>query len=761
MKTFLRCFAVLLCALGLSALAAPQPILRNSWSTNAPGTPVRGVNNLSVTNSADKEWRFYGTGTSTVARLADVTNALLSLSGITNVPYSGFTNYGASRVTGTAYFGSDLLVAGDAYINSLQSSNAFFFPPAGGSVAGTFYSNVNVQGNISASNIVAGNGSFYGNGVGVTNIPSTSITGNGFVLTLNGNATNLAVSPAAYNLPVLSASNNALALAFSIKSNGFSTFLKGVASTNDILTTVLGTDAGLAGAQSTNGVAVGTLAGNAALNSNRGVFMGYLAGYQSSDFYNSVVIGYEAGRIGAGMYETVAVGYDAAYIGSNSREGVYIGYGSGMQSTNNIGNTSVGWRSGYQSSASPYSTFLGKEAGYQAYNSEGATWVGYQSGQTASGNINSAGLGYRAGYGVISGSNSVFAGFDAGQGSSGSHEAVVIGSEAGYTTITSPSAVLIGITAGYRAVESLQLVAIGKLSGSRIYRGTNSTFVGYTSGFESTNVWGTVGIGGFAGYRATGSFFSTFLGHGSGVRSTNSFYLTAAGANSGYEADLAHQSVFLGVSAGRTSRSASNSVFIGAWSGTNTTRANTLFIDGVGKGTNALIYGEFDTGLVRINTNLQVVAQVNAGSTTAAVNQPIGMFGFLNLFTQVNSAVMSLTFYTNIISFNNVTTNGFYANPAIGVLTNAVAGYYRISIDLTALGASNQHIEGCVLTNSVDSELIGFQKQYSNTQVRKAAQSATGIMYLPALTRVSFGIKSTNDTTAIVIAKANLTIGTP
>ena len=326
MKTFLRFFAVLLCTFELIALSAPQPILRNPWSTNAPGTPVRGVNNLSVTNSADKEWRFYGTGTSTVARLADTTNALGSLSGITNVPYSGFTNYGAFIVQNTGYFYDDLLVSGDAYINSLQSSNALFYPPAGGSVAGTFYSNVNVQGSISASNIVAGNGSFYGNGVGVTNIPSTSITGNGFVLTLNGNATNLAVSPAAYNLPVLSASNNALALAFSIKSNGFSTFLKGLTSTNDIHTTVVGTDAGLGNAQSTNGTAVGSAAGNAALNSNRGVFMGGLAGYQSSDFYSSVVLGYEAGRSGAGMFETVAVGYDAGYIGSNSREASFLGY---------------------------------------------------------------------------------------------------------------------------------------------------------------------------------------------------------------------------------------------------------------------------------------------------------------------------------------------------------------------------------------------------------------------------------------------------
>jgi len=156
-----------------------------------------------------------------------------------------------------------------------------------------------------------------------------------------------------------------------------------------------------------------------------------------------------------------------------------------------------------------------------------------------------------------------------------------------------------------------------------------------------------------------------------------------------------------------------------------------------------------------------VRALTNGYAPPSIVDQPIGLFGFLNLYNELTTPVLSLTYYTNVTTFDNVTTNGFLANKTIGTLTNSVAGYYRITIDLTSIGAASQHIEGCVLTNKVDSELIGFQKQFSNTQTRKAAQSATGIMYLPALTQVSFGIKSTNDTTALTIFKANLTIGTP
>jgi len=164
---------------------------------------------------------------------------------------------------------------------------------------------------------------------------------------------------------------------------------------------------------------------------------------------------------------------------------------------------------------------------------------------------------------------------------------------------------------------------------------------------------------------------------------------------------------------------------------------------------------------VRINTNLQVtgVAYVNAGK----VQQPIGQFGFLNQYIQSSSAVLAAAgaHYTNVVGYNNITLNGFTGSTNTGTLTNTYAGYYRITCDLTSLGAANQHIEGCVLTNRVDGELVGFQKQFSNTQERKAAQSASGIFYLPALTEISFGIKSTNDTTAITIYKANLTIGTP
>lgn len=61
--------------IGQCLFAAPPPVLRNSWSTNTAGTPVRGVDNLSVTNAGSgTNWTFFGISPQTVARLMDVTN---------------------------------------------------------------------------------------------------------------------------------------------------------------------------------------------------------------------------------------------------------------------------------------------------------------------------------------------------------------------------------------------------------------------------------------------------------------------------------------------------------------------------------------------------------------------------------------------------------------------------------------------------------------------------------------------------------------
>lgn len=78
--------AAILLASVLGLFAQNAPILRNSWSTNAAGTPVQGADNLSVTNlGSGTNWQFFNVGPKTVARLSDVSNIVTAVSGsVTN-----------------------------------------------------------------------------------------------------------------------------------------------------------------------------------------------------------------------------------------------------------------------------------------------------------------------------------------------------------------------------------------------------------------------------------------------------------------------------------------------------------------------------------------------------------------------------------------------------------------------------------------------------------------------------------------------------
>jgi hypothetical protein len=658
-------FAFLAVCFGAFA-ATPQPILRNPFSTNAAGTPVYGVSNISVTNQSQHRWNFYGTNAETVARLFDTTN---------NTGYIKSLN---GQGTNTSIRSSDATSIPFQVRTNLASTNPVFLVNSNGNVGiGTN----NPQSKLHVTDLSA------------NSVPGIRISDDVQSFAMRVNGANLD------EFQIYDVNDSRLALGVS-EVDGAVFVPNGLHSTNAIGTTVLGVNAAV-DSQMTNGVATGYAAGYQSTNSYGSVFDGYYAGYQSLNSYSSVFDGYYAGRQSLNSYNSVFDGYTAGYQSSNSYSSVFDGYYAGRQSSNSYNSVFDGYYAGYQSSNSYGSVFDGYTAGYQSLNSY----------------------------------NSVFDGY----------------------------------TAGYLSLNSY-----------------NSVFDGYYAGYQSFNSYSSVFDGFAAGYQSSNSYGSVFDGYAAGRQSFNSY-----------------SSVFDGSYAGYQSSNSSQCVFLGQYAGTNTVRPKTLLIDTVYKGTNALIYGEFDTGLVRINTNLHVTGNVGIGTIAPAsslhvtnttlttqplridagananalvvdtngvalvragtVQQPVGLFGFLNQYIQSSSAVLAAAgaHYTNVAGYNNITLNGFTGSTNTGILTNTYAGYYRITCDLTSLGAASQHVEGCILTNGVDSELIGWQKQYSSSNNRKAPQSATGYIYLPALTRISFGIKSTNDTTAITIYKANLTIGTP
>ena len=148
--------------------------------------------------------------------------------------------------------------------------------------------------------------------------------------------------------------------------------------------------------------------------------------------------------------------------------------------------------------------------------------------------------------------------------------------------------ILIGASAGYNLTdEVVSTVAIGT---SALYNGgemEHSTAIGSSSLFNATGGYNTA-LGSNAGRGA-----SNFSGKNN----------TFIGALAGYGA-VGSNNVFLGSGAGRNATGSGN-VFLGSTSGYNETGSNKLYIEN-SNSSSPLIYGEFDSNLVRINGLLDI-----------------------------------------------------------------------------------------------------------------------------------------------------------
>jgi hypothetical protein len=96
------------------------------------------------------------------------------------------------------------------------------------------------------------------------------------------------------------------------------------------------------------------------------------------------------------------------------------------------------------------------------------------------------------------------------------------------------------------------------------------------------------------------------LGRTSGSFNSDGSNNTFVGASAGYYNTSGNQNVALGRLAGINSQGDGN-VFLGFAAGYNESGANKLYIDNSGADpNNALVYGEFDTGVIRLNATAHI-----------------------------------------------------------------------------------------------------------------------------------------------------------
>ncbi len=304
----------------------------------------------------------------------------------------------------------------------------------------------------------------------------------------------------------------------------------------------------------------------------------------------------------------------------NSGNSVFFGQNAGrVDNLSNRQNVYVGTSAGYNSATGLYNVAMGYQALYNHAAPNNTTAIGHSAGRNYSGAFGSTMIGYYAGY-QSSGNNNVMIGYESGMENTGSDN-FFMGRGTGWYN-TGNNNIMMGYYTGYDA------------------RGSNNIFFGTNAGYEnrgSDNIF----LGVSAGSRSLGND-NIFLGYQAGVAN-------ATGT----------RNVFLGRQAGYSNVLGNGNIFLGYQAGYSETNSNRLYIDNSNTAT-PLVYGEFDTNVLRINGALQIN---NPSSTGYALPTTDGNSGQILItngagnVSWVSSSVLGADTFQDVTDRGATTTN--------------------------------------------------------------------------------------------------------
>ena len=244
----------------------------------------------------------------------------------------------------------------------------------------------------------------------------------------------------------------------------------------------------------------------------------------------------------------------------------------------------IGLQSGFSNTSGIYNSFMGFQTGY--HNTVGSRNIF---------------LGYQSGYSNSSGENNVFQGYQAGLANTTGSWNIFLGPYAGWRNKTGYSNIIIGNMAGYFCTSS------------------ENTFIGQQAGSADTSGMLNVFIGNFSGEGTTNGSNNTYLGYGASRMNQSGTNNISLGVTAGFN-NHGNYNTLLGATSGYNNSNGSGNVFIGYGAGFSEAGSNKLIISNNQSG--ALIYGEFDNNLVRINGDLYAQStlinngiEVNTGNT--------------------------------------------------------------------------------------------------------------------------------------------------
>lgn len=223
-------------------------------------------------------------------------------------------------------------------------------------------------------------------------------------------------------------------------------------------------------------------------------------------------------------------------------------------------------------------------------------------------------LGTNAGMASVSGINSVFIGNNAGAYTSGQALSIHIGNNAGYQLTTKPE------------LSYPQNIIMGNNAGYQSYNSVNSVLIGASAGIYATGVSRSVAVGSEASYNAY-ALEAVSVGFQALYTPDQCEQSVSIGTYAGAYTFGYRNTISIGHSAGLAAQS-NNSVFIGHLVGASTINDNVLSIHNSEiQEANPLIYGKFDSKLLKINGNLLVTGFIAASGKPPTTMTSAGVSG--------------------------------------------------------------------------------------------------------------------------------------
>lgn len=365
--------------------------------------------------------------------------------------------------------------------------------------------------------------------------------------------------------------------------------------------------------------------------------------------------------------------------------------------------------------------------------------------------------------------------------------------KAGYNATTATNDVFVGAEAGASNLGAAFNTFIGRSSGQSNSTGEYNTFLGYYAGGTSTSGHYNVAVGSQAGQYGAGAGYNVSIGYlaGNGTTGQSNFF---GGYNTGV-LNTGSYNVLIGESAGRSSGAASfttalgyyagysatgsNNVFLGKQAGTGETGSNKLYIENSDNTATPLIYGDFSSNQVSINTkpktgydlttkgsiwagsmaaegDVQVGSHLMMNSGDAAIILP-GASSYLRLYEIDGDSPIGFKAGGSLIADDNMyanpTSNDLIVKGHIGIGTPLVnnPNNYALAVN-GAIGAQDLRIEN----NSTTWPDYVFSKGYSLpriSEVEKYVAENNHLEGVPSAEEVQKNGHSVADMDAILLKK--------